>query len=450
MRRADWFGVVSKASSGQPALRMNDQANNTASGAIPAAGSTRTSVLWTLGIEAGGVLASLATFLILAAVFGPAAYGVLGAVLALALIAGPFASFGASPMMMRRVANRASVRADFTTAFTTLCLGTFGATLAITALQPLIFSGISSGAVALLVLGQLPLFWIVELTIHLSLALGQQRVGAIIRLSTAAVRIAALVAFWASGSTSVGGWAVFAAISAAVASAVALFLAARSFGIRPEFERPQKSEFTEGFAFGLSNTAEGFLDASDRPLLVRYDYRPDAGLYNIAYRLIVLSYIPMMALIRARDRQIWQAGSVGVRASLDASRSLIRQTVAASAVVAAAAYVLAPVAIGLLDETWEDATIILRWLSVLPLLKAVQFPLGNILTVSGHPSLRLRLTVLSAIVNLGLNFLWIPQHSWRGAAAATLISEGLLTFLVAGAVVSRTRTERVASGIGPR
>ncbi|RPI72685.1 MAG: flippase, partial [Geobacteraceae bacterium] len=59
------------------------------------------------------------------------------------------------------------------------------------------------------------------------------------------------------------------------------------------------------------------------------------------------------------------------------------------------------------------------------------------LLLEGQNSISLQRTAMGAVVNVGLNLLWIPRYGVLGAAWASLIAYGVATFFLFQNVVSR-------------
>ena len=86
----------------------------------------------------------------------------------------------------------------------------------------------------------------------------------------------------------------------------------------------------------------------------------------------------------------------------------------------------------------------LRWLSVLPVLKTLHYYFSDALSGAGYQAVRMCIQVGVAIFNVLINFWLIPAYSWRGAAWASLASDGLLALGIGTAVfVLCRRSERV-------
>jgi O-antigen/teichoic acid export membrane protein len=92
--------------------------------------------------------------------------------------------------------------------------------------------------------------------------------------------------------------------------------------------------------------------------------------------------------------------------------------------------VIAPLLPLLLGPEYQEAVSAVRWLSLLPLLKAVHYFGADALTGAGHQGVRTGIQIGIAVVNLLLNLWLIPLYSWRGAALATLLSDGLMIVVI--------------------
>jgi O-antigen/teichoic acid export membrane protein len=68
----------------------------------------------------------------------------------------------------------------------------------------------------------------------------------------------------------------------------------------------------------------------------------------------------------------------------------------------------------------------IRWLAILPALRAMHYFAADALTGAGHQELRTAAQVGVAVFNVALNLVLIPAYSWVGAAWASLASDGAL------------------------
>jgi O-antigen/teichoic acid export membrane protein len=82
----------------------------------------------------------------------------------------------------------------------------------------------------------------------------------------------------------------------------------------------------------------------------------------------------------------------------------------------------------------------LRWLAVLPVLKAMHYFLADTLTGAGYQAVRTCIQAGVGAFNILINLWLIPAYSWRGAAWASIASDALLLAGVAGAVLLLSRS----------
>jgi O-antigen/teichoic acid export membrane protein len=155
----------------------------------------------------------------------------------------------------------------------------------------------------------------------------------------------------------------------------------------------------------------------------------ETGLYNSAYKTYEgLTYATaiLSAVITPRLSHLWSADRA-------AHGRLVRQSLAASIglalVLAAAAWWLGPVVLRIFGPSAVSAADALRILAIgLPFVFAIWILHAVAISVFEERWL-FRTTVIGSIVNIALNFQWIPQYGRNGAAAATVAGE-LLSLVV--------------------
>jgi O-antigen/teichoic acid export membrane protein len=92
--------------------------------------------------------------------------------------------------------------------------------------------------------------------------------------------------------------------------------------------------------------------------------------------------------------------------------------------------VLAPIVPLVLGDEYREVVAALRWLAPIPLFRAMQHFGGDILSGSGFQRWRSTIEAGIAIFNIAINLWLIPLYSWKGAAWASLTSDGLLMLLL--------------------
>jgi O-antigen/teichoic acid export membrane protein len=84
----------------------------------------------------------------------------------------------------------------------------------------------------------------------------------------------------------------------------------------------------------------------------------------------------------------------------------------------------------------------LRWLAVLPVLKAMHYFLADTLTGAGYQAVRTCIQAGVGAFNILINLWLIPAYSWRGAAWASIASDALLLCGIGSAVFLLSRQRR--------
>ena len=133
----------------------------------------------------------------------------------------------------------------------------------------------------------------------------------------------------------------------------------------------------------------------------------------------------MSAMLFATNARLYTTGARSVREGRDLAARLTVAAVGMGSAIALALFVTADVVVALLPDDYADAGPALRWLAVLPILASCSSFAGTMLTAARLHRYRVALLITSALLNIGLNILWIPDHGWRGAAVASFISAGL-------------------------
>lgn len=389
---------------------------------------------WAIVAELANLLAVALVFKVLSDQLSTADYGALGAILAIALIAGPLATFGANWMLIRRAVISTDVRHEMGRAIAISGIGTVGTAVALSVVfvaVPSFLGDISRVTIVLILLAQMPLYWLLELASTAAVALADLKLAAQMRVVGAGIRLWALVAFLLADGSSVDTWAWYFAAGNLVAAVAAHLQLAQALGGPPRLHRPGVGEFVTGFPYGAGNTTEGFLAASDKPLLSQSGFRGEDGIYAAGYRIVSLGFVPLMALLRAQDRRFFRQGAVGSAASHRAGAKMSFHGLAATVPVSAALWIGAPYLDLVINDAFEEAELVIRFLAILPVIKGFQFSFGNALTAAGNQQARLWLTGVAALANFGGNLWLIPTRGWRGAATTTLVAEvGLAIGLV--------------------
>jgi O-antigen/teichoic acid export membrane protein len=146
--------------------------------------------------------------------------------------------------------------------------------------------------------------------------------------------------------------------------------------------------------------------------------------------------------MQAAYPRFFKAGDRGIGGGLGVARRILPFTVALGALASVGLLFCAPLVPFLLGDEYLAAVDALRWLSPLPLLKAMHLPASDTLSGSGYQGTRCMLLALGAAINIGANIWLIPRYSWRGAAWAAVGTDSFMTGALWSAVVWMSKRDR--------
>jgi O-antigen/teichoic acid export membrane protein len=216
---------------------------------------------------------------------------------------------------------------------------------------------------------------------------------------------------------------------------ISLRTASRTYRVPIGFARPSLVEVRQGMSYAFTMASFGVQEDSDKTLMVRLGSPAEAGVYAAGYRAVQIAMLPIRSLVSATHNSF-----------LDHDETLSRQHVRRSARYAsiAGAYALVATAVlylasnllmKVLGSDYREASVVVKWIAPLVLLRAISLFPFNGLMGAGRTGIRTAIVATSAAVNLVGNIILIPLHSWRGAAAATFISEVVFVVLTWSALL---------------
>jgi O-antigen/teichoic acid export membrane protein len=385
---------------------------------------------WAAVVELLQLLSSTVAFLILPGLLDTTDYGIMGGVTAAAVPALNLSNMGSHILLLRRAARGEDLRWAWQRAITLGTIGPGVSVLVLISLHPVLLPQVDFTVYTLLVAGGVLAFWLSELVVYLPIGLGDLRNAAMLRFATFLLRVAALAWFAFFGGAELVNWAWANLISFGVAGLVGLVIVHRLYGVLPGLRRDAIADVRPGLPFSVNGASEKLVDAADRFLLLRFDHNYDAGIYTLGGRAIQFAYVPIRMLLRAHDSELYAAGNHGVRSALRVSVRLAPSGVLLGFGAAVAFWLAAPVVPWILGPEWQDATDVIRLLSFLPALRSMQYLVGNTLSASDRQWSRFGAAMSTAVLNLVLNLIFLPNGGWRTAVATTFVSEmALLVWL---------------------
>ncbi len=211
----------------------------------------------------------------------------------------------------------------------------------------------------------------------------------------------------------------------------------------PKFGRPRlATESREGLYFSVGLSAQTIYNDIDKTMLARLGTLDAAGIYGAAYRLIDVSFVPVSSVLAAAYPNFFRVGANGLSAGLAYSKPLLLRALGYSILVAMALLMFSGVVPYILGAEYTRTAEVLRWLALLPLLKATHYFLSDALSGAGFQGVRSCIQAGVAGFNVLLNLWLIPAYSWRGAAWSSIASDALLAAAIGTAafLISRRST----------
>jgi O-antigen/teichoic acid export membrane protein len=384
-------------------------------------------------------------FILIARALGSRDYGAFISVVAVVAIAAPFASLGSGNLLIKHVARNPHtfVRHWGKALATTLLNGTI--LLAIVTIVASLWLPASIPLQLVLAVGVADLLFVRLLDVSAQAYQAHQRLSrtALLQLLLSPLRLLAAIVLIAIAPVPTAlEWGMAYLVSAVVGAGVAVVLVNRELGW-PEFHiRHLGLDLREGVFFSLSLSAQNSLNDSDKAMLARLATLEATGVYAAAWRLVGAMFLPVASLQVATYARFFQHGAQGVRASARLALRILPLGACYGVLAAAALYLLAPLVPAILGNEYYEAIGAIRWLAVVPLLRAVHYFAGDALTGAGYQWVKTIIHVSVAAVNVLLNLWLIPLYSWRGAAIASVVSDGLMGVAVWSAVWYLGRHER--------
>jgi O-antigen/teichoic acid export membrane protein len=191
--------------------------------------------------------------------------------------------------------------------------------------------------------------------------------------------------------------------------------------------------------FSLGSAAKALYTDLDKVFLGHSGSAAELGAYTAAYRLIVIAFLPVRALLDASATQFYRRGASGLSHSYSLTQRLLKAVLPYGALAALLLIAGAQWAPRVLGSSFASASAMLYALAPLPLIQATHYAFADALTAAGLQRLRTRLQWATVCVYALLASMLIPAAGWRGAAVVCVISESLLAALVVLAVRRKVR-----------
>ncbi|PID64951.1 MAG: hypothetical protein CR962_00590 [Gammaproteobacteria bacterium] len=236
-------------------------------------------------------------------------------------------------------------------------------------------------------------------------------------------------------------WSILYTTAAFLAALYALRLISKDFSLsnRPIFSGTTHT-LRDGFPFAIGRASDKIYNDIDKTMLARLSSTEAAGIYSAAYQIAMLLMVPVYSLFVAAVPRFFRAGEKGVSATLNYALRLLPPMMAYSLIIGIGLFFFSGLITFLIGKNYAEATYALQWLAWLPTISLPRFLLQVILT--GGDQQKNAVSVLSAgcLFNIILNLCMIPTWSWKGAVAATYVTEVAMALAMSVMVVFIKKT----------
>ena len=403
-----------------------------------------------LGQGSGFVLQS-AYFVLIARLLGPREYGIYAGAFALTSIIGQYSSMGSGTLFLRYVS---ADRSKFSIYWgNILAVTTATSVLIVAALAAVSGRILSPGSQSITLLATIASCFCYQLTASAAKVFQTYEVLRITAVLTLANNFARALAAGAMlmvlHRASAWEWSVATVALSVMTAAASVITVTVRFGA-PTFSLAQmRKDVVEGLGFSFASSTSNAYNDIDKTMLGHYGMNVANGIYSMAYRVIDVATVPIVAIREAAMPRFFKRGVSGIAGSAELAMRLLKRALPLSLLAAATIFVAAPMAPRLVGEGFRETAFALRWLCLIPVFRSIHQMTGSAITGSGLQKYRTLSQVLAVLLNVALNLWLIPRYSWRGAAWSSLATDGLLAIANCAALAILCRTAVPAAPLTP-
>jgi O-antigen/teichoic acid export membrane protein len=380
------------------------------------------------------LLAQAGYFLVIARLLGSVEYGLLAGAAASVGVLSQYGSFGSGLLFLRYVSPDPAKFREYWGNILMSCvaLGT-ALVLLLRLLAPLLLRDIDVRVIVLLAVGDCICGQLATATSQVFQAFERMRYTAMLNTAVSCSRMGLAISMLLTlHRASALQWARASLAISALTALCGVVIVTMQFGL-PRFRvRLFGQRLWEGFIFAVSGSTTSVYNDVDKAMLAHYGMNAANGIYTMAYRVIDVSAMPIRSIHAAAFPRFFRHGAEpgGLAATEGFAKRLLRRTSVIGLVVAVGLFLGAPVIPMLVGKGFTPSVMALRWLCLIPFFRCFHLSAGDALAGAGRQATRLVFQMVAALGNLGMNLYLIPRFSWRGAALASLITDGGLGIMM--------------------
>jgi O-antigen/teichoic acid export membrane protein len=226
---------------------------------------------------------------------------------------------------------------------------------------------------------------------------------------------------------------------------------------RAFFRRPNREVLASSGIFALPLAASQIQTEGDKVVLGATNQLADAGVYGLAFRIVLLGALPVRVIQGAAFHRFLPEGDGEQGYHLARVFRFTGLMFAVGALATLGLYMVLyvplfdPIVNILIRDDFEETRRILPWLAFFIPLQALSSTPTNGLLGLGRATERAYVFLSSSFVSLVLYLLFIPNYGWEGAVGATLAGEiYLLVASWAAMIYYQRKADRAADSGGQR
>ena len=388
-----------------------------------------------------------AYFICLAKLLGTADYGIYVAAAASATILSPFSSLGSGFVFMQHVAKDHDQFSVYwgNILISTCCVGGL-LTLLMCVVGPHFVHSASPLLLLLVAAGECICQQLTNAAGQVFQAFNQMRLTAALTTSVNVVRLVmAGILLGTVHRVIAVQWAAAALCVSCLAMLAGMTIVTSRFGL-PKFSfRLFTARAHDGLIYSVSGSTSTVYNDIDKVLLGHFGMNVANGIYSVAYKVINISNVPMTSIYSAAFPRFFQLGAGGMRKTVPLAERLIKRTSLLGLATAIGLFAVAPLLPRVVGANFAQSALALRWLCLIPLFRSFSLSAGDAIAGAGNQRFRLYSQLFAAMLNFCLNLYLIPHYSWKGAAWASLLTDGSLGALNWTTAILLRRREEVAA-----
>ena len=402
-----------------------------------------------LTVTAGFGLRSLSSsvlVVLLARAFGPSAFGGYAVAVSLASFIATFTGMGAGALHVRDVAQgRRTYQENLDLVVGRVLLWLLPLSLvALGCAWLLVPHNISPVAIALIILGELMYYVGAELAVRI-LQARERYVSMAVALSALSVlRVAIAVPLLLDHSLDLATWAWVSFTTGAIFCCILFGTWTFRRLANSRTRIPLFQESFSGLGFAVANASARVHGDADKVILARMVSTTMAGIYTPAYRLVDVFLLPISAGVEWLLPALFRQGQRGLGHSLQSSAGKIALTILYALALCAGVYATSLALPPLLGRAYTETVPIAQALAFVPLTMTCWMIVRTLAATSGHERSAGAVELAGAVFNVAVTIALVAVWSWRGAVAATYLTQLAMVAGYAIYLAWRARGRRVA------